>query len=185
MAARPGNTPLKGPTMKKKTIGAVAAAAAVVLALSACGGGSSSAEVGQGRNQLLALGRQPAPRLPAVRRRLHQGQPGHHRQDHPARLGRLLEHPHQRLRGRHRTGRLHQPPRPSTREFAENKQLLALDDAVDKDNVDLAPTTRASRTSGWARTASATACPRTGTPSACSTTRPWPTAAGVTRRADG
>ena len=65
---------------------------------------------GQGRDQLLALGRQPASRLPAVRRRLHQGQPGHQGQDHPARLGRLLDHPDQRLRRRHRPGRLHRPP---------------------------------------------------------------------------
>ena len=57
-------------------------------------------------------------------------------------------------------------------ELAAKKQLLAIDEAVEKDNVDLAPTTRASPTSGWARTASATVCPRTGTPSPCSTTRP-------------
>ena len=93
----------------KKTLGAVAAAAAIALSLSACGGSAPSAD-SQGRNQLLALGRQPAPRLPAVRRRFHQGQPGHHGQDHPARLGRLLDHADQRLRRRHGPGRLHQPP---------------------------------------------------------------------------
>ena len=105
--------------------------------LSACGGDAgASAEAAKGEISYWLWDANQLPGLPAVRRRLPQGQPGHHRQDHPARLGRLLEHPDHRLRRRHRPGRLHRPPG-QVRRVRQNKQLLPLDDAVKKDNVDL------------------------------------------------
>ena len=67
-------------------------------------------------------------------------------------------------------------------EFASQGQLVPLDDLIKQDNVDLTDSTRRGwPKSGRATTASSTACPRTSTPSASSTTRTWPTAAGVTQ----
>ena len=157
--------------MNKKPLGAVAVAAAAVLALSACARRKLRPERGQGRNQLLALGRQPAPRLPAVRRRLHQGQPGHHRQNHPSAAGTTTgpRSPTAWSPAPHLTSL--RTTCPSTRSSLKTKQLLALDDGSRQ----IFPsTTKASQTSGLARTASATACPKTGTPWLCSTTRRWP-----------
>ena len=56
-------------------------------------------------------------------------------------------------------------------EFVSQEQLVPLDDTLAKDGSSRQLPGRASPSCGWARTASATACPRTSTPSRSSTTR--------------
>ena len=94
----------------KKTLGAVAAAAAIAISLSACGGSAPASTEAKGEINYWLWDANQLPAYQQCADDFHQGQPGHQGQDHPARLGRLLDHADQRLRRRHRPRRLHQPP---------------------------------------------------------------------------
>ncbi len=78
----------------KRTLGAVAAAAAIAISLAACSGGSSTtAGEAKGDINYWLWDANQLPRLPAMRVGLHQNQPGHQSQNHPARIrGGLLDH---------------------------------------------------------------------------------------------
>ena len=146
--------------------------------LAACGGGGGSAA--SRHDRVLAVGLRPAARLPEVRRRVRRQQnPGLTDQHLAVRLGRLLVQAHRRVHRRHRAGRVHRPPvqvRPVRR---PQGAAPAGRPRPDQRHPATATTRRAWPSCGRARTASATAPRRTGTPSRCSTTTTALQAAGV------
>ncbi len=124
----------------KKTLGAVAAAAAIALSLSACGGGSSpSTTSGEAKGEI-NYWLWDANQLPAYQQcaddftkanpdiKVKITQRGW--DDYWTTLTNGFV-------GRHRPRRLHQPPRQATPSSPQTSSCSPIDEAVEKDNVDL------------------------------------------------
>ena len=170
--------------MRKKLGAALVGAAALSLTLTACGGGGGSEEGGGtaeggaidtsaslGRRQLLAMGRQPAAGLPGVRRQIPRRRTPISRSRSPS-TARTTTGPSSPMASWPATRPTSSPTTcPSTRSSSPRSSWCRWTRRSPRTASTSISTRKAWRICGRARTASATACRRTSTPSRSSTTR--------------
>lgn len=159
--------------MNKKAFGAVAVAAAAALALSACSGGSAGGDAAKGEINYWLW---DANQLPA-----YQQCAADFTKANPDITVKITQTGWDDYWSKITNGMAsgtapdvftdHLSKYP---DFLKTKQLVPLDDAVTKDKVELSQYNEGLADLWVGGTASATGCPRTGTPSHCSTTRRWP-----------